>query len=146
MIFFFILLILIILLIYSEHIVKNKNKPFHKEPIHKELNHKELIHKEPIHKELNHKEPIHKELNHKELNHKELIHKEPIHKEPEHFTNFVSKINLGICSRSLSKNINKLNGRKVINPFNNCQKNFNWDNYFNSAKFKQLPLNQVYFN
>jgi hypothetical protein len=121
MIIFFILLILIILLIYSEHIVKNKNKPFHKEPIHKELNHKEL-------------------------NHKELIHKEPIHKEPEHFTNFVSKINLGICSRSLSKNINKLNGRKVINPFNNCQKNFNWDNYFNSAKFKQLPLNQVYFN
>ena len=111
MIFFFILLILIILLIYSEHIVKNKNKPFHKEPIHKEP-----------------------------------IHKEPIHKEPEHFTNFVSKINLGICSRSLSKNINKLNGRKVINPFNNCQKNFNWDNYFNSAKFKQLPLNQVYFN
>ena len=106
MIFFFILLILIILLIYSEHIVKNKNKPFLKEP----------------------------------------IHKEQIHKEPEHFTNFVSKVNLGMCSRSLSENINKLNGRKVINPFNNCKKNFNWDNYFNSAKFKQLPLNQVYFN
>ena len=70
----------------------------------------------------------------------------PIHKEQENFTNFDSTVNLGMCSRSLSENINKLNGRKVINPFNNCKKNFNWDNYFNSAKFKQLPLNQVYFN
>jgi len=111
MIFFFILLILIILLIYSEHIVKNKNKPFLKNPIHKEP-----------------------------------IHNEPIHKEKEQFTNFVSTVNLGMCNRSLSENINKLNGRKVINPFNNCKKNFNWDNYFNNAKFKQLPLNQVYFN
>ena len=70
----------------------------------------------------------------------------PIHNKQENFTNFVSTVNLGMCSRNLSENINKLNGRKVINPFNNCKKNFNWDNYFNSAKFKQLPLNQVYFN
>ena len=106
MIIFFILLIIIILLIYSEHIVKNKNKLFLKEPIHKE--------------------PF-------------------FHKEQENFTDFVSIVNLGMCSRSLSENINKLNGRKVINPFNNCQKNFSWENYFNSAKFKQMPLNQVYF-
>ena len=110
MIIFFFLLILIILLIYSEHIIKNKNKPFLKEPIHKEP-----------------------------------IHKEPIHKEQENFTNFVSTVNRGVCSRSLSENINKLNGRKVINPFNNCQKNFNWENYFNSDKFKQLAFNEVYF-
>jgi hypothetical protein len=109
MIIFFILLILIILLIYSEHIAKNKNKPFVKNPIHTKI-----------------------------------IQKEPIHKEKEQFTNFVSTVNLGICSRSLSENMNKLNGHRVINPFNNCQKNFSWDNYFNSAKFKQLPLNQVY--
>ena len=62
----------------------------------------------------------------------------------EKFTDFKSIVNMGRCSKSLTQTMNKFNGAKVINPFNNSNKSFNWNNYIENAKYKVAPFNSVF--
>lgn len=66
-------------------------------------------------------------------------------KRIEKFTDFKSSVNNGRCSISLTRTMNKFNGAKVIDPFNDSNKSFNWNNYIENAKFKAAPLNSVYY-
>jgi hypothetical protein len=63
----------------------------------------------------------------------------------EKFTDFKSIINMGRCSKSLTQTMNKFNGAKVIDPFNNSNKSFNWNNYIENARYNVAPLNSVYY-
>jgi gamma-glutamyltranspeptidase len=63
----------------------------------------------------------------------------------EKFTDFKSIINMGRCSMSLTQTMNKFNGAKVIDPFNNSNKSFNWNNYIGNARYKVAPHNSVYY-
>ena len=62
----------------------------------------------------------------------------------EKFADFKSIVNIGKCSKSLTQSMNKFNGARVIDPFNNSNTHFNWNNYFINAKYKTAPLNSVY--
>ncbi len=69
--------------------------------------------------------------------------------ENEFFAEYRPLVQLGRLSQSLTQNQNKLEGKRVIDPFKKCggkpNSKFNWSTFFDNAKYTELPVNQVYY-